>query len=434
MNKNIYFTRSLVGLLVLLLAAPPWVFAQNAGADRTFRQEELDQMLAPVALYPDSLLAQILVAATYPTQVTEADRWVQQNKDLKGDALNNALDRMDWDLSVKALVPFPQVLAMMDDKLSWTENLGEAFLAQQTQVMDTVQKLRARAQAEGNLKSTKEQTVLVKGDSIEIAPTNPEVVYVPYYDPAVIYGTWWYPAYPPYAWYPFFPGGPLITYGLFGFAAGIAVASAWNWGWGHWDWGHHVCNVNVARNININRNHIGTVHTANWNHWSRETGHRSFSSSRSTGMRDTGRLGTWNRPSAASVQKGLHEGTVHSNRAGAGTGHGQANRNANLGKSTTKGGNHGSNLSHGGNNFSRGGNRFGNANTGAPHTGNFSKGGNRFGNADTGAPRAGSFSHGGMNMPHGGSLGHGGGFAGGGNHGGAGAAHGGGGGAGRHVR
>ena len=109
-------------------------------------------MLAPIALYPDSLLGQILVAATYPDQVTEADQWVRQNNNLQGDELNAALDRMDWDLSVKALVPFPQVLSMMSDKMDWTQRLGNAFLARQADVMDTIQRLRAKAYAAGNLK------------------------------------------------------------------------------------------------------------------------------------------------------------------------------------------------------------------------------------------------------------------------------------------
>jgi len=406
MLKNRYYVSALAGLLVLLLAAPSWVFAQNAGADKTFRQEELDQMLAPVALYPDPLLAQILVAATYPTQVTEADRWVRENADLKGDALNNALDGMDWDLSVKALVPFPQVLSMMDDKLSWTDRLGEAFLAQQADVMDTIQKLRSRAQAAGNLKSTPEQTVLVKGDSIEIAPANPEMVYVPYYDPAAIYGAWWYPAYPPYAWYPF--GGPVISYGLFGFAAGFAVASAWNWGWGHWDWGHRSMDINITRNININRDHIGAVRTSSWNH---EMHERGLTSSRNTGMRDADRnLG---RPSTANVEKGLHEhnGTMQSSQGSLHSGQEKIDHNATLGKSAT--GSSGDGTAHGSNNFSPRENSL--SNTGAPHNGNFSRGGVALSHGN-GVARGGSFNnragfasggnHGSVGMAHGGGSGH----------------------------
>ena len=153
-------------------------------------------MLAPIALYPDSLLAQILIAATYPDQVMEADRWLKANANLKGDALNNAMDTMDWDLSVKALAPFPQVLDMMAEESAWTQRLGEAFLAQQADVMASIQRLRQKAQDAGNLKTTEQQKVVVKGEAIEIEPVT-EVVYVPRYNPVVVYGPWWWPAYPP---------------------------------------------------------------------------------------------------------------------------------------------------------------------------------------------------------------------------------------------
>ncbi|MGC9964463.1 MAG: DUF3300 domain-containing protein [Syntrophobacteraceae bacterium] len=203
MNMNKVFMRALTGVLVLLLAAPPGVFAQSNQTSHTFSQQELDQMLAPIALYPGSLLAQILVASTFADQVVEADRWVKENKGLSGDQLNDALDKMDWDLSVKALVPFPQVLATMDEQLDWTRKLGEAFLAQQSDVMGSIQKMRSKAYANGNLKSTDQQTVSVAGENIEIQPANPEVVYVPYYDPSVVYGSWWWPGYAPFAFYPF---------------------------------------------------------------------------------------------------------------------------------------------------------------------------------------------------------------------------------------
>jgi hypothetical protein len=162
------------------MVTPLWVFAQDQPATKKFKQEELDQMLAPIALYPDSLLAQILMAATYPLEVVVADRWAKANKNLKGDQLNDVLDKKDWDPSVKALVPFPQVLSMMSEKLEWTQKLGDAFLDQQDEVMDTVQKLRAKAGAAGNLKDTEEQKVIVKERGIEIEPAQPEVVYVPF--------------------------------------------------------------------------------------------------------------------------------------------------------------------------------------------------------------------------------------------------------------
>jgi hypothetical protein len=267
MNRKMLCLRALVGLLVLLMAVPSWTLAQNSRTAAAFSQEELDQMLAPIALYPDSLLGQILVAATFPNEVVEADQWVRQNELIKGDELNTAMDRRDWDLSVKALVPFPRVLSMMSDKMDWTQRLGDAFLTQQADVMDTIQTLRAKAHAQGNLNSTNEQTVIVKGDSIEIQPANPRVIYVPAYNPTSVYGSWGHPAHPPYSYSPYYPGyvydqsyavPGLITGGLFGFAAGIAVGSAWNWGWGRWDWGHrghrHM-RVNSVRTFNINRDY-----------------------------------------------------------------------------------------------------------------------------------------------------------------------------------
>jgi hypothetical protein len=251
----------LVGFLILLLVAPPPVLGQGPGTPTPFRQEELDQMLAPIALYPDSLLAQVLMAATYPLEVVEADRWVKQYKNLKGEQLNAALDKTSWDLSVKALVPFPQVLSMMSEKLDWTAKLGEAFLAQQADVMNTVQKLRAKARDQGNLKTTKEQKVIVQDQVIVIEPATPTVVYVPSYNPTVVYGSWWYPSYPPY---PYYPAGAVVTAGVLGFAAGVAVGAAWNNGWGHWNWGNHDVNVNVNRNTNINRNQVSHYNTQKW--------------------------------------------------------------------------------------------------------------------------------------------------------------------------
>ena len=194
--------KALTVFLALLLGAPLGVLAQSGGEQKTFKQEELDQMIAPIALYPDSLLTQILMASTYPLEVVQADRWAKQNKDMKGDALAKALEAQPWDPSVKSLVNFPQVLAMMSEKLDWTQKLGDAFLAQQKDVMGTVQKLRAKAQAAGNLKTTKEQVVKVEKEVIIIEPANPQVVYVPTYNPTVVYGAWPYPAYPPTPYYP----------------------------------------------------------------------------------------------------------------------------------------------------------------------------------------------------------------------------------------
>jgi hypothetical protein len=271
MKTKEFFVRTLICLLILFMAIPPWGFAQDQPASRQFRQEELDQMLAPVALYPDSLLAQILMAATYPLEVVQADRWAKANKNLGGDQLNDALDQKEWDPSVKALVPFPQVLSMMSERLEWTQKLGDAFLDQQDEVMDTVQRLRARAQAAGNLRDTEEQRVMAEDGGIVIEPVNPEVVYVPVYDPTVIYGPWWYPAFPPI----FFPPPPgLVIVRGFGFWRGVTVGRAWDHGWGYWDWRHHYVNVNVNRHININRNISITRTNIQTTRWQHDVSHR----------------------------------------------------------------------------------------------------------------------------------------------------------------
>lgn len=254
------FRNIICGLIVLLLAVPLGALAASAAESKPFKQEQLDQITAPIALYPDSLLAQVLMASTYPLEVVQADRWVKQNSKLKGDSLNAAVDQQDWSASVKALVPFPTVLSMMSEQLDWTQKLGDAFIAQQEDVMDSVQRMRNKAHAQNSLKSTKEQKVIVEEKIIRIEPVNPQVIYVPAYNPVVVYGPWPYPAYPPYYW-----GPPAYAPGL-AFAAGVAVGVAWSNGWGHWDWGNHTVNVNVNKNININNLKNTNIHTTNWQH------------------------------------------------------------------------------------------------------------------------------------------------------------------------
>jgi hypothetical protein len=210
-----------------------------------FTQQELDQMLAPIALYPDSLLSQILMASTYPLEVVEAARWSKANPNLKGERAVQAVAENTWDPSVKSLVAFPQILMMMDEKLNWTERLGDAFLAQQQQVMDTVQNLRQKASAAGNLTSNDQIRVTQQGQSIVVDPANPQVVYVPYYNPMVIYGPWWWPAYPPIYWGPW-PGyfiGPGFSVG-FVWGLGIPVGPGFFFGAFNWPY-RHVTVINV---------------------------------------------------------------------------------------------------------------------------------------------------------------------------------------------
>ena len=253
MKKKKMLIKALTVFVALLVGAPQGVLAQTPGGDKPFKQEELDQLVAPIALYPDELLAQILMASTYPLEVVQADRWIKSNEGLKGEALTGALEKQNWDPSVKSLVQFPQVMDMMSQKLDWTQKLGDAFLEQQKDVMDTVQKLRAKAEAEGNLKSTKEQKVVVEKETntIIIEPANPQVVYVPTYNPTVVYGAWPYPAYPPYYYY---PPGYVAGAALFSFGVGMAIGAAWGYAWGGCNWRGGDVNVNVNRNTNINNN------------------------------------------------------------------------------------------------------------------------------------------------------------------------------------
>ena len=210
MRAAILALRGMALIIIVMLVMPVGIMAQDAeNSDQAYRfsKEELTQMLAPIALYPDALTAQVLMASTYPLEVVEADRWRNQNRQLKGDDLDNALLNKTWDPSIKSLCHFPDILAAMSDKLDQTRKLGDAFLGQEEEVMATIQELRRKARDQGNLKTTSEQKVIVEGDIIRIEPADPEVVYVPVYDPTYVYGPWWYPAYPPYYWY--YPSGYL---------------------------------------------------------------------------------------------------------------------------------------------------------------------------------------------------------------------------------
>jgi Protein of unknown function (DUF3300) len=291
--------RGLTWLFMVLLAAPPSLIAQQSGQAPVFKQEELDQILAPIALYPDSLVAQILMASTYPLEVVQADRFAKQNASLKGEALTKALESQSWDPSVKSLVNFPQVLTMMSEKLEWTQKLGDAFLAQQKPVMDTIQSLRAKAQAAGNLKTTKEQTVIVEEKIIKIEPASPQVVYVPSYNPTVVYGAWPYPTYPPYSYYP--PG--YVATSMFAFGAGVAMGAAWGYAWGNSNWRGGDVDIDVNRNTNINNNinrsnyrqNVAANGKGNWQH---NAEHR-----KGVAYRDQGTAQKFNRASTSDAIK-----------------------------------------------------------------------------------------------------------------------------------
>ena len=220
--------------------------ASPATQDAKLSTEQLDSLVAPIALYPDPLLSQTLVASTYPLEIVQLQQWLEQNKKLKDKALTQAVEKQNWDPSIQAMAPFPDLVKQLAQNIKWTDELGNAFLAQQNDVMDAVQRMRAKAVEKGALKSTEQQKVETKvvesKTVVVVEPAKTEVVYVPSYDPVAIWGTPYYP-YPAMA-YPYYPAGGM----LLGFGVGIAMGAAWGGGWG-WNagWGSN-------NNININRN------------------------------------------------------------------------------------------------------------------------------------------------------------------------------------
>ena len=258
----------LTGVALAVLSAQGIPLAQTTGSAPTaasaatapapaeqpaFSQEQIDQMVAPIALYPDALLAQVFMSATYPLEIVQAARWVKKNPDLKGEALDTALREEPWDPSVKTMVMFPTVLDRMNENLDWTQDLGDAFLAQETEVMDTVQRLRREAQKTGALKDTPQQKVVVEKEAIVVEPADPQTVYVPTYDPSVVYGQ---PA-PAQPYYPTVYQQPVyatsttdsaVAFGTGALVGGLLTAAimwdddddwdgyhVWNHGPGYWD-------------------------------------------------------------------------------------------------------------------------------------------------------------------------------------------------------
>ncbi len=256
--------------MLIALLAPVGLSAQDnepSASNRTFSQEELAQMLAPVALYPDALLTQILMAAAYPFEVVEAERWVTNNPFVTGDALDEALQAKDWDVSVLALCHYPKVLTMMTDNLSWTAALGDAFVSQEEDVMDTVQELRARANEAGNLSTTDEQRVIIEDRIIRIEPYSYDYLYIPAYDPYYVYGSWWLPMFPPFAI--FLPGLFVSGPGLI-FSPRVEIGFG-VFGWSYFNWGgRHVVITDIHKTRRFNRHY----------HIYRETDRRRWSPDR----------------------------------------------------------------------------------------------------------------------------------------------------------
>lgn len=264
MKKSLQFLTC--GMALFMLLIPCAVMAQNEDqpySRQTFSQEELAQMLAPIALYPDPLLSQILMAATYPFEVVEAQRWLTKNPYIKGDALDEALQSKDWDVSILALCHYPKVLTMMSDNLNWTARLGDAFANQEAEVMDVVQELRARARAAGNLSTTAEQNVIEDDRYIQIEPISPDYIYVPAYDPYVVYGHWWLPLFPPF---------PIILPGLVVTGPGIVFSPRYYVGFGVFGWSsfnwreRNVIIVNIDRTRRYNR-HVHQYRYTDRHHW-----------------------------------------------------------------------------------------------------------------------------------------------------------------------
>ncbi len=286
---------------------PPAGSSTAVKSDAPLTQAEIEQLLAPIALYPDALLAQIFMASTYPLEVVEAARWQKANPKVTGTALEDAMQKQSWDASVKSLTAFPQVLQMMNEKLSWTQQLGDAFLADQKRVMAAAQKLRKAANDQGNLKSSKEQTVVVEQGSgetiIKIEPADPQVVYVPTYNPTVVYGTWPYAAYPPYYYYPpgYAPGAAFWT-----FTAGVIVGSAL---WGGCHWGGSGGGVYINHNTYNNFNRTNIKGDGNWSH---NAEHR-----KGVAYKDKGVAQKYNGASAGSrdAQRDQFRGHAESGRA-----------------------------------------------------------------------------------------------------------------------
>src|SRR5271166_1230120 len=249
------------------VAVHPPVFAMQEAAQANLSASQIDELVSPIALYPDALVAQILAGSTYPDQIVTANSWLQANSKLNDAQRNEQVNAQSWDPSVKALTQFPSVLSNMAQNLSWTSALGDAFYNQQADVMASVQRLRKQAKAAGNLKSTSQQTVTTQTQEgqqvIVIQPANPQVVYVPTYNPTVVYGTPYYP--------PGYSTAALVTTGLISFGVGMAIGASMNnscCGWGYYGggWGCNWRGGNVMYQNNVYVSRSNTFYGGNRYH------------------------------------------------------------------------------------------------------------------------------------------------------------------------
>ena len=272
LNRMLRFRAVVSGIcsLAILVPAGAPAFAQSAPppqmdpappAAPALSRQKLEQLAAPVALYPDSLLTNLLMASTYPLDIVQAARWRRANSRLKGVELEQALQRQTWEDSVKAMTAFPDVLRMMDEKLEWTGEIGEAFLAQEDDLMRAVQNLRRKAEKAGNLKSSKQQRVRYVEEYVVIEPVDTTVVYVPYYEPRV-YGRWEYVEYPPYVWDP--PRRRPVSDGALWFGGAVIVGAAL---WASWDWNRRRVAVDPGRLNRFNRRPVqAAAPVTTWQH------------------------------------------------------------------------------------------------------------------------------------------------------------------------
>ena len=330
-------------------SSPPQQSEQPAA--QPLGQAQLETLVAPIALYPDDLVAQILTASTYPLEVVEAERWLQGHPNVVGDALQDAMQQLSWDTSVKGLTAVPQVLAMMSEKLDWTQQMGEAFLAQPNDVSNAIQQLRAKAAANGNLKSSKQlkvSTVAVPAgqtppppppqdvdpgtlppppppDYIVIEPTDPDTYYVPIYDPSVVYGPWAWPAYSPFYWY---PPGYVIGGAVIGFGVGVFVGAAL---WSHYNWAGGRVAINVARYNRFNHANL-VAGSGGFSNWQFNATHRGV-----VGFHNT----TLRQQYGRATGPGTSSGTLQGNRStnvipgGAGTLNARTGTSVNVDKNIT---------------------------------------------------------------------------------------------------
>jgi hypothetical protein len=243
----------------------------TSAAQASFSEAQLDSLLAPIALYPDTVLSHVLIAATYPLEVVEADRWARTNSHLTGDNAVNSVDNQDWDPSVKALVAFPEILKRMSEDLEWTQQLGDAFLADEAGVMDSVQKLRNRAYASGNLDKVEHVRVIREQETIVIEPSVERVVNVPAYDTRVVYGNWWWADYPPVYWH--YPSSYVFVSGFY-WGPRVYIGPQFYFSGCHW---------NQRRVVVVDHHHHynqrfydsrSVAHYAGATHWNHNPAHR----------------------------------------------------------------------------------------------------------------------------------------------------------------